>query len=84
MFCHLITYNFVTFPVLPDSHIADHCFYSVFTVQTGHHQHGMNIGHRITCLRSYHRISSCQFLNLCSSHTKGINNVIILIPVLPL
>lgn len=27
--CHLITYTFVTFPVLSDSHTVVHCFYSV-------------------------------------------------------
>lgn len=78
MFCHLITYSFVTFPVLSDTHTVDHCFFLCVTVQTGDRQHGMNVEHRITCLRSYHSISSCQFLNLCSSHTKGINNVILI------
>lgn len=48
------------------------------TIQAGRHWHGVDGGHRITCLRSCHRISCCQFLNLCSLHDKGIHVIIYL------
>lgn len=62
--------QFVTFQGQPESHTVSHFLFCVPLS----HRHGKGAGHRVTCLRSYCRISYCD-LKICLLYTKGLNNI---------
>ena len=70
---YVLSFNniqFVTFQGPPESRLS----HFLFCVSISH-WHSKCAGHRVTCLRSYHRIYYCD-LKICLLYTKGIKNTV--------
>lgn len=75
MFCHLITYDFVTFQLLSDSRTADHFLLVCVTIFTSHQWHGLDPGHEGNLSQEPSENFLLPVVKSVSLHTNGINNV---------